>query len=207
MVSTPVSQRLNPHRKQGDYVPILVLENTHVDPGHSLSGYALMSGYGSISNAKLLFEIPDSLFVKEKGEYGADIIHNGQYWVQGSVIDKGEGTSYLKCLDNKTFLDMPGKPLGTIWAEGKYPSAPFTFRLPLKSDCKAGAYRVVIVLTYYDGESWRAKRDEVSFVVRSVFQRHEHCVASLALIAAIGTILTAIPTAYTAMTHLLTLLR
>ena len=184
--------------KPGSYQPVVVLENSVLNKNEILAGSVFFSGYGAISQPKLFFQGPTHVFseVESSWHQGFDVIREEgkirlifaakpmNEFVFGNVQLSAAVVTTDNTLDVDMFTDYRAGN-SVIYSENRLVNPPVSFKLRVKNNCRPGTYEITFVFTYFNGESWVTATEKASMTVRSLLQRLDWRVATLAIFAAV----------------------
>ena len=209
------------HDVTGSYQPVIVIDNTVADRDKLLKGRLYFSGYGRISQAKVAVFAPRNIFVESESRWKAgfkpvaanglpvsqtnpaigyeigETVHNrsdvGVIHLSAAIIVQGQGPIVDLFSDSDANAQLNDKH--TIYSEMSNSTAPLSFELKIRKDCKPGTHEISIIFTYFDGENWKSVFFKAPFVVRNILQRYDWQIALTALSASAIAILVNLPTA------------
>lgn len=184
----------------GSYQMALVLNNTKANPGGEIEGEIFISGYGQITDAKIMMYTPPQLFNSEESFFhtGFDLkmrgnvaeISQGGKETKGFADAQQIGLSTLVRLtrDNRaTELDMfsdADSRMHMVFSEARKPRAPVSFSLKLRKKIATGSFPLSIVFTYFNGEQWCTQLIEKDITIRNLVDRLDWRAALFLLFAA-----------------------
>lgn len=181
----------------GSYEVAIRLTTPVLDPGDSLHLQLFFTGYGTISQAKLLFFPSDSVFDPKNSwiESSLKQNHDGSFsWgatkdefdgATPAILSFGgiqlpnweEGTSFLDIAEVKNNILLTETACG-----GK---APIEMSLKTLDNIKSGKYYIEFCFTYYDGQKWRSGTKRAEFTVRSFIERNQQKITYWGLAASV----------------------
>ena len=190
--------------KPGSYRLVIRSNRQLLNPGEDLWIQVLITDYGNIQAAKLIF-YPDKESINgkeskvwfdvqrigDKYYFGKTEIEVGE---DGATIDLGTGGLKLPQWDCPTlFVDTSESLTPKILTEtiqhppNDSPDAPITINLKLRKKARPGQHSLNLVLTYYNGECWCNSETTFQFSVQNFYQQHEIKIWLLGLsVAVIG---------------------
>ena len=188
--------------KPGSYRLVVRSNKQLLNPGEDLWIQVLITGYGDIQAAKLVF-YPDNESISgkeskvwlnmrkigDKHYFGRDKIEVGE---DGVTIDLGNGG--LELFSDNLEDDPKGSPpriLTEMILRSPIDSidAPVTIKLKLSKKARPGQHSLNFILTYYNGESWCSSETTFQFLVRNFYQRNEVKLWGLGICVALLTLL------------------
>jgi hypothetical protein len=189
--------------RRGNYELAVLLHKPVLDPGDTVRIEVFFTGYGEIASPKLTFYPSDDVF-----DYNTSIVHfgmqiDGNYLRFGgdqSHID-GSGSTFILTggpkpahwKESTLFFDATDESQPQIATEKRLGQAPIDFNLVTKKTTRPGTYNLRFVFTYFDGTEWRSSAQDSQFTIRSLLQRNEGKVVLVGFLAAVATIISAIP--------------
>jgi hypothetical protein len=189
--------------KPGHYELAVRLKSSMLNPGELVQGELFITGYGRLDGAKLTFYPSSGVFA----EGGMRITHDLRR-AKGGVAFGGRTSTIPSdagcCVNLNEGWQLPGWKRPTLFFDtGGAPEAPqiateatiqgeapISFQLRIRRSARPGTYPLQFFLTYFDGESWQASVETVTFTVRTLVQRRE---TEIAIVAAVAAVVTVVP--------------
>ncbi|MNY04387.1 hypothetical protein D3C86_1370620 [compost metagenome] len=179
--------------KPGAYNLATRVGKTVINPGDALKIEQYITGYGNITQVKLVCYLSSDIF---------DVDHT--YVEYGMKPDSTTGE--INWGKHKSQLEDPGLTLGLVgfrkdgWAEStmildvdgasnrvltelKLEKAPLDYNLKTLKTISPGDHYIDFYLTYFNGEKWCVTKEKTSFKVKNFFERHAKKISWLAVIA------------------------
>lgn len=185
-------------QKPGAYKLASAINESTLNPGDLLVIKQYITGYGAISGIKIVSYISSELFLEgqsklesgfKKNPTDKNLLHWG-----GDTID------FLNCgltvfpasmfkegwLKSSEIFDIEQNS-NAILTERALPEAPFTYKLKIKKNARAGQHYMAFYMTYYNGSEWKCLEEKVPFKINNKFEQYS---TSLSIVAAIALIVT-----------------
>jgi hypothetical protein len=187
----------------GAYRVIVRTKSAVLDPGEDLSISVFFSGYGEIGESKLVFFPSPGVFSSKEsrarhsfgqfpdGVYGMGINENVGIDDAGFSINFS-GVQAAGWKRSTLFFDTIQGTVPIVATERVAPHAPLEVDLRIKMGARPGPYTISFCFTYFDSQSWQSEVVTIPFTVRTVWQRREGHIATVAYIAAIATVVGAV---------------
>jgi len=164
--------------RPGTYELVTRISHPIVDPGGKLHGEVYLSGYGKIEAAKVaLYSSPD-VFVSNRS-----IVRIAD----GEAI-KADPLAVVVSLNKASFFDTDGEYQISTECSIK-DNAPINFEYAISKEARPGLQSIKVVLTYFDGETWKSSSKDIDFTIRNFYQRNEALVWWLGIPSLILTII------------------
>jgi len=204
----PTSPRSGPHSDApGHFELVLRVLNPEIDPGETLEIEGYVTGYGQIQASKL-FILPPPAFLEADGstfQHSLGFNREGKEGEPpikfGAVTSQADteagvltflGIQHKSWSESSYFVDIDVfqsehaavLPSATIITEMRLVQAPLVYRFKTRDGVAPGQHHLQFVLTYFDGQRWRASRQSPSVKVSSWLERNQ------TWLTVVGTILT-----------------
>jgi hypothetical protein len=187
----------------GSYRIIVRTKSAVVDRGEDLAVSVFFSGYGEIAESKLIFFPSPGVFSSEEStaRHSFGQFPDGSYGMginkEVGIDDAGFAMNFsgVQSADWKRstlFFDTNEGLVPTLATEKIAPHAPLEVNLRIKKDARPGPYTISFCFTYFDSKTWQSEVVTIPFTVRTVWQRREGHIATVAYIAAVATVVGAI---------------